>query len=702
MIYQELDLYQDLKDGSDVYEHVIFGTFSFDPDFFEEKILPILKYKEAKNVIVLTDRSEYQRRFSDMKSAGREYYIQECYASKTFHPKFMLATWDKGIKLVIGSANLKKQSWFNSAELVASIEFNTSSKDDEHIQILTAFRKFLTLILEKKYIRSEKHQNKIQEIIKELKKLPTSNNNNKNSKLIHNLEKPILDQVKEIIGSEKIKQVKILAPFFNEEGSVIEYLIKNGCDVFDIFVQPNEVENFPKEVIKKLIKQGKKIRIHSIKSKTDEGRYFHAKSLILNTETNAYCLFGSANPTYSGMCSLPSNGNLELCILSKDVCNYFDNLVSEEMLVIKEITVDDISSKKQNRPASHYEKIRILDAYLDKKVLKIQLDYDEDIENGKILLCHHDGGFLEISIKPNEKLKFEKNLNEKEFRFCNNNSTYVKIKLEKNGNILESGPRVISTQELELAPKKADIKKILDSNGRFGLITFLNKLEKYYGGIEPEWFNYYLQKLNFDKLERLEPMRRKLMDRKTEFEESGYEIAPTIKINETILETLKQKFSKIVDFDRFLYWSKLTVWFYTKFQNVNTLVFINQWIEKYTRKYAEAYQNKEISTIDSDKCKEFDMLRLLEHLLVFSFLIYKFHEDAGWYNQWEEKKHPERKIFDETATDLVKTLELRGKEFLKEDFENEMKKYYDEFEDLEISFEDLSEYYEKIRDGLSA
>ena len=32
----------------------------------------------------------------------------------------------------------------------------------------------------------------------------------------------------------------------------------------------------------------------------------------------------------------------------------------------------------------------------------------------------------------------------------------------------------------------------------------------------------------------------------------------------------------------------------------------------------------------------------------------------------------------------------------------EMKKYYDEFENLEISFEDLSEYYGKIRDGLSA
>ena len=82
-------------------------------------------------------------------------------------------------------------------------------------------------------------------------------------------------------------------------------------------------------------------------------------------------------------------------------------------------------------------------------------------------------------------------------------------------------------------------------------------------------------------------------------------------------------------------------------------------------------------------------------------MVYKFHKDAGWYKQWQEKKHAgERKVFEKTATDLVKTFELGKKKFLKGDFENEMKKDYDGFENLEISHEDISEYYEKIRDGL--
>ena len=47
MIFQELDIRSDFKDSSSVYEHVIFGTFRFDPIFFEEKILPIIKSKDA-------------------------------------------------------------------------------------------------------------------------------------------------------------------------------------------------------------------------------------------------------------------------------------------------------------------------------------------------------------------------------------------------------------------------------------------------------------------------------------------------------------------------------------------------------------------------------------------------------------------------------------------------------------------------------
>ena len=108
----QTDILEELKKSSDEYQHVLLGTYSFDPDFFEEKILPVFTTKDAETILVLTDKNEYQKRFSDMSTAGHEYYIDYCYASQIFHPKFILLTWSEGIKLFLGSVNLTKQAWF--------------------------------------------------------------------------------------------------------------------------------------------------------------------------------------------------------------------------------------------------------------------------------------------------------------------------------------------------------------------------------------------------------------------------------------------------------------------------------------------------------------------------------------------------------------------------------------------------------------
>ena len=247
------------------------------------------------------------------------------------------------------------------------------------------------------------------------------------------------------------------------------------------------------------------------------------------------------------MCSLPANGNLELCVLRKEDCDYFDNLLSNKALIVKDIRLEDIISNKQNWQNSSYEKIRILNAYLDAKVLKLELDYDGNIENGKILLCHADDDPLEIPTKSNEGLKFEINLNEEQFSFCSKNPTYVKIQMEKNGDVLESDKRWISTQILELTPTRGDIQKIINSDGRFHLITFLNKLEKFED--DPEWFYYHLQSSisNFGKFERLEHIRRRIKEWKAETVSSDYDAAPKTDITNTIEEHLQKKFSTIKD-----------------------------------------------------------------------------------------------------------------------------------------------------------
>jgi len=63
---QPLELLTDIKESSDEYEHAIFGTYSFDPAFFEGKLLPILQKQDATNILVLVNRSEYEQKFSEV------------------------------------------------------------------------------------------------------------------------------------------------------------------------------------------------------------------------------------------------------------------------------------------------------------------------------------------------------------------------------------------------------------------------------------------------------------------------------------------------------------------------------------------------------------------------------------------------------------------------------------------------------------
>lgn len=691
---QEIDLLSDLKDSSDEYEQAIFGTYSFDPSFFEWKILPIIRGKDAENVIVLTDKEEYKDRFSDMKSAGQEYYVDYCYAKKTFHPKFVLLLWSDGIKLRIGSSNLTKQSWLDSAELVANIQFDKNDSDKESEQIISQFREFLTLLIQKEYIKSQKHQTKIQEIID---KLPQGNtNSHNNTKLVHNLEKKILPQVIDIIYSQ-IKSVKILAPFFNKENSIIDYLIKKGCNEFEIFIQPDKVTNFPKKAIKNLISAGKKIKIYSIKSKTNEHRFIHAKILILKTKTHDFCVFGSANPTHSGMLSLPLDGNLELCVLRIEKSNYFDNLVSDELLSINEITVDDIKENQEEalEPTSS-ENLTILDAYLDKKELIIQPDSVMKIDKCKTLLCHDESDILEISSVVSGDLRIHVELDEKSFEFCSR-PTYVKIRIQRNNQEIESDKRWISTQVLELKPRKIDIEKIKITDGRFGLISFLNKLEKF--ADDSDWFFYFLQRVKFEKIESLEPVRRRIIQRKIGVdEEIEYEKPPKTDIVRSFrdkLEKRQQGLKKTLQnaeeieiseierlFNQFLAWSKVIVWFYLRDQKfIDNLRFIRANIEEFLILYDKLDSNQEFKKIVEKN-------QFWQHLLILSYLIFVFHRKEGYF----QNNIGVIKVFAETTNEMIRKFQIDKAVLTAGDFESVFKEY-GEFEKLELNFEQISRHY---------
>lgn len=72
---------------------------------------------------------------------------------------------------------------------------------------------------------------------------------------------------------------------------------------------------------------------------------------------------------------------------------------------------------------------------------------------------------------------------------------------------MESTKRWISTQALEITPRRMDIELILKPHGRSGLISFLNKLKKKFAD-NSQWFYHFLTIFQFEDLGTLESIRR--------------------------------------------------------------------------------------------------------------------------------------------------------------------------------------------------
>jgi len=313
-----------------------------------------------------------------------------------------------------------------------------------------------------------------------------------------------------------------------------------------------------------------------------------------------------------------------------------------------------------------------------------------------VILAHSEDEFLKISIQSEEK-EIVVNLNEEQFAFCSK-PTYVFIENESN----QSNKRWISTQTLELTPRRMDIERIQKSDGRYGLISFLNKLEQY--ADDPEWFYYILQKVKFDKLGTLEPIRRRLLQRKfDEEEDSEYEIPPKTdlvsnfknkfeKNNKNIKESLEFEKIELDEFDKlfnqFLAWSKIVTWFVLRNEEfVDNLRYVRSNIEEFLKIVRRLSKEKEFRD-------HLDEINFWYHLVLFSYLIFKFHKKAGFM----QKNKGVVRVFSETTKEIIQDfginhdkIDIKKMNFVIEE--------YDEFGDLEI---DISEMKRIFREEFSS
>jgi len=368
--------------------------------------------------------------------------------------------------------------------------------------------------------------------------------------------------------------------------------------------------------------------------------------------------------------------------------------VENDSIVIDKIKIGDISEIKTERVKS--EKIaqdNLIDSYLEGKSLILNRESIE--ESFDIILAHNTEELLKISTQ-SDKQELNVNLNEEQFAFCSR-STYVYIEYHHDDTIIQSNKRWISTQTLELTPRRMDIERIQKSDGRFGLITFLNKLEQFTD--DSEWFYYLLQRVNFEKLGSLEPMRRRLIQRKYDYEEDiEYEIPPKTDIvssfenkfrknNKTIKDTLGSineiqidEFDKL--FNQFLAWSKVVIWFVLRNKAfIDNLRFIRANMDEFLKIVWRLNKYNEF-TVHLDK------IHFWHHLLLFCYLIFRFQKKVGYM----ESNKGVVEVFFRTTRALLQNFQVDHQMIESSEMSLAIKEY-EEFEDLEIDLSGMEQVF---------
>ena len=285
-----LDLIGELKKKPSL---CVLTTFEFGLKFFDNYILKNL----PEDTYLIIDRSkvdevnnEPSNRFLS-KMGNKIIFIDT--PNGVFHPKMVLLLKDKKGCCYISSANLTKKGYMRNAEFVA--------KSYDNVVIAEAIS-FLINLLNNYGIGSA--SDKLLEKLKQITVSSDEINNEKNIKVVNNLEQPILSQINSFFNGKKIDEVYIISPYLdNSFMKLISKLrdITNGAKV-TLVVQRN-VNNYDQSIIGK----------NNIKllAGGDEDRFLHSKIIYFKGE-NDYILSGSANFTSNALLKSSKDGNIEL------------------------------------------------------------------------------------------------------------------------------------------------------------------------------------------------------------------------------------------------------------------------------------------------------------------------------------------------------------------------------------------------------
>lgn len=477
----ELKLFREVPKSAD-FHSVVMTTFSFDFHHFESQILRELKRKGVTNVNLFADSAMLDKSIGfstgHLKSLSTSYSINSIPSTGAFHPKITILAGENDVLLLQGSGNITNGGHGKNHELFTV--FYANREDQTQLPIIQEAWLYLHRLTTKiKGISSEKldwvssNCNLLTDIKIKLHQF-SEIETNFSAAILYNEETSIWQQLKELVPSGSIKNIKIFSPFYDEKGTLLNRLSAqyNNCTI-DAYLQPNRgIHPFKMEEQNKIRFISWESTNRAKETTVKYQRKLHSKLFWFDAGEDQYCLIGSPNATIAAFGTETKRGaNDEFAVLikvpNKQILEELKLTGEIELLTPTENIDDHVAEKEiENDQTRNIGKIKLLGADQDGKNITLFIEnktilkysiltlYDNwgqelerltlDITNPKIRIEIKNAdkentlAFVQFIDSENESLSNKQVVN-KLHELWNTNPSAENRRLMKLGSLIENG-----------------------------------------------------------------------------------------------------------------------------------------------------------------------------------------------------------------------------------------------------------------------
>lgn len=313
-----IDMVSELTENQHNNGFIVLTTYCFDPFFFDICLLRALQENNpGAEIVVLVDGAQYELSYDRFThNTGRSYHLVPVYLPKgVFHPKLFLFLSPDGKEgtVYVGSGNITLHGFTSNAELVTKIVLAPSKDGNLRITLI----ELLTGLL-RKYVEEPKVATIFSDLMKGLEPTqPTESADVRTSSVLHNLNRPILQQMLERVGNVKARNALLMAPFLSRNPQVVINL-SDGIKVGKVTLALQRGHHNLSDVSgykKALTSKGVKFEVMESKF-SEPSRQFHSKIIYLDGPEKCL-LVGSPNLTSGALLETVESGNLECAVLHK-------------------------------------------------------------------------------------------------------------------------------------------------------------------------------------------------------------------------------------------------------------------------------------------------------------------------------------------------------------------------------------------------